>query len=92
MGSGIAQTRTTYGFNVVLRDIREELVKRSLENIKSGPFGLDKAVQRNKMTKEQAEAAFSRIGGTVSMDEACRDADLVIEAVFEDLEVKKKSV
>jgi len=90
MGSGIAQVCAVYGFEVKLRDLTDELVNRALTNIKSGPYGLEKAVKKGKMTNEQAEAAFSRIKGTTDMVEAVKDADLVIEAVFEDLELKKK--
>ena len=90
MGSGIAQVCAVYGFEVKLRDLTDELVNRALTNIKSGPYGLEKAVKKGKMTNEQAEAAFSRIKGTTDLAEAVKDADLVIEAVFEDLELKKK--
>jgi 3-hydroxybutyryl-CoA dehydrogenase len=90
MGSGIAQVCAQAGFEVFLRDLTEELVKKALENIKSGPFGLEKAVAKGRISREQAEAAFNRIKGTTSLEEALKDADLVIEAVFEDLEVKKK--
>ena len=90
MGSGIAQVCAQAGFEVSIRDLTDELVKKALENIRFGPFGLEKAVSKGKITREQADSAFSRIKGTTSLEEALKDADLVIEAVFEDLEIKKK--
>lgn len=90
MGSGIAQVFAQAGFSVVAVDVSEEVLRRGLENIWSGPFGLKKAVERGRLTEEQAQEAFSRIKTTTSLPEAVKDADLVIEAVFEDLEVKRK--
>jgi len=90
MGSGIAQVFAQAGFSVVAVDVSEEVLRRGLENIWSGPFGLKKAVERGRLTEEQAREAFSRIKTTTSLPEAVKDADLVIEAVFEDLEVKRK--
>lgn len=90
MGSGIAQVFAQAGFSVVAVDVSEEVLRRGLENIWSGPFGLKKAVERGRLTEEQAQEAFSRIKTATSLPEAVKDADLVIEAVFEDLEVKRK--
>jgi len=90
MGTGITQTIAQAAYEVIARDITDDLLKRGLEMIKTGPFGLEKAVQKGKITKEQADAVLSRIRVTTDLAEAVKDADLVIEAVFENLDAKKK--
>jgi 3-hydroxybutyryl-CoA dehydrogenase len=89
MGTGIAQVFAQAGFNVIARDVSEASLKRGLEVIRGGPFGLQKAVEKGRLKKEEAEAALARIKVTTSLDEAARDADLVVEAIFENLELKK---
>jgi 3-hydroxybutyryl-CoA dehydrogenase len=89
MGTGIAQVFAQAGFNVIARDVSEANLKRGLEVIKEGPFGLQKAVEKGRLKREEAEAALARIKVTTSLEEAARDADLVVEAIFENLELKK---
>lgn len=90
MGSGVAQVFALAGYEVVARDVTEELLKRGLSLIRDGPFGLNKAVEKGKIRKEDAEAALSRIRTTTDLTEAVREADLVVEAIFENLELKKQ--
>jgi 3-hydroxybutyryl-CoA dehydrogenase len=90
MGTGITQTIAQAGYEVIASDVADDLLKRGLEMIKNGPFGLEKAVQKGKITKEQADAVLSRIKVTTDLAEAVKDADFVIEAVFENLDAKKK--
>lgn len=90
MGTGIAQVFAQAGFNVTAVDVSEEILKRGLNVIWDGPFGLRRAVERGRITEEQAREAFSRIAITTSLAEAARDADLVVEAVYEDLETKRR--
>jgi 3-hydroxybutyryl-CoA dehydrogenase len=90
MGSGIAQVVAQAGYEVIARDVADDLLKRGLDLIKSGPFGLEKAVERGKITREQAEATLSRIKVTTDLAAAVKEADFVIEAVFENLDLKKK--
>jgi len=85
MGSGIAQKIAQEGINVVMIDIKDEFVKKGLENIKKT---LSKAVERKIFTTQQKEEIIDYVKGTTNMDEI-KDADLVIEAVFEDIDVKK---
>jgi 3-hydroxybutyryl-CoA dehydrogenase len=89
MGTGIAQVFAQAGFNVIARDVSEAGLKRGLEVIRGGPFGLQRAVEKGRLKKEEAEAALARIKVTTSLEEAARDADLVVEAIFENLELKK---
>jgi enoyl-CoA hydratase/3-hydroxyacyl-CoA dehydrogenase len=84
MGSGIAQKMAQEGLNVVMVDIKEEFVQRGLETIKGL---LQEGVERKIFKPEQVEATLARITGTADFA-AVADADLVVEAVFEDKNVK----
>ncbi len=85
MGSGIVQKIAQEGINVVMVDIREEFIQKGIENIKKT---LSKAVERGIFTQEQTNMILDRIKSTTKTDDI-KDADLVIEAVFEDMDVKK---
>ena len=84
MGSGIAQKIAQEGLNVVVVDIKTEYVERGLNLIK---HLLGQGVERKIFTPEQVEEILARITGTTDFS-AVADADLVIEAVFEDKQVK----
>jgi enoyl-CoA hydratase/3-hydroxyacyl-CoA dehydrogenase len=84
MGSGIAQKIAQEGLNVVMVDIKDEFVERGLGTIKQT---LQQGLERNIFKPEQVDEILSRITGTTDFD-AVADADLVIEAVFEDKKVK----
>jgi 3-hydroxybutyryl-CoA dehydrogenase len=86
MGAGIAQTFAAKGFEVILRDIKDEFVDRGLAGINKG---LSKLVEKGKMTEEAKEDILSRISGTTDMNLA-EDCDLVVEAAVENMEIKKK--
>jgi enoyl-CoA hydratase/3-hydroxyacyl-CoA dehydrogenase len=85
MGSGIAQKMATEGFPVVLVDVDAERVGRGLSTIDRM---LAEAVDRRVMRADRTAAIRGRIRGTAHLDEVA-DADLVVEAVFEDLALKK---
>ncbi len=84
MGSGIAQKIAQEGLNVVLVDIKEEYVQRGLNTIENL---LQEAVGRKIFTPDQMAQVLSRIQGTTDFT-AVADADIVVEAVFEDKQVK----
>ncbi len=84
MGSGIAQKMAQEGLYVVLVDINEELVERGINTIRQM---LKEAVERKILSAEQVHDILSKIIGTCDF-EMVADADLVIEAVFEDKQVK----
>ena len=86
MGAGIAQAFAAKGYEVILRDIKDEFVDRGLTGINKG---LSKLVAKGKMTEEVKEELLSRITGTTDMNMA-EDCDLVIEAAVENMEIKKK--
>ncbi|MEM3593504.1 MAG: 3-hydroxyacyl-CoA dehydrogenase family protein [Candidatus Jordarchaeaceae archaeon] len=88
MGSGIVQLCAGLGYNTTFYEISDEIVKRSMERIRGS---LSRAVEKGKMTKEQMEATMAKIKGTTSLKEAAANADIVIEAIPENLELKKKT-
>lgn len=84
MGSGIAQKLAQEGIPVVMVDIKDEFVQRGLGIIKKT---LEEGVERKILTPQQVEQTLARITGTTDLQKLA-DADLVIEAVFEDKKVK----
>lgn len=86
MGSGIAQVSAAAGYDVVLRDVTDEALARGLGGIRAS-YG--KFVAKGRMTGEDAEAALARITTTTEL-EAVAEADIVVEAVFEKIEVKQE--
>jgi len=86
MGTGIANLAAINGFNVVLRDIEESFLEGALNRMSKF---MDKSVARGKMTEEQKQEALGRIQTTTSLEDF-KDVDLVIEAVLEDLTLKKE--
>ena len=89
MGGGIAQSCAVGGFPVRVRDLSDELLEKTRAGMVEGRFGLRGAVERQKLTQEQMDEALSRLTFTTDIDEL-RDADLIIEAVPEELDLKKK--
>ena len=86
MGSGITEVCARSGYDVVVREINDELLQKGLGRIKAS---MSKGVSRGKLTQEEMDAALARIKGTTSMEDFA-DCDIVIEAVVENLEVKKQ--
>lgn len=87
MGHGIAQVSAMNGYNVVLRDIEERFLESAMNKIK---WSLDKLVEKNKINKQESDKIHGRIKPIVELKEALDDTDLLIEAVPEDLKLKKK--
>jgi len=87
MGHGIAQVSATAGYNVVLRDIEQQFLDKAMGKIK---WSLDKLVSKEKISEEQRDEIFSRIIPIVDLNDAVRNSDLVIEAVPEIMDLKKK--
>ena len=87
MGHGIAQVSAMSGYNVILRDIEQQFLDKALEKIK---WSLEKLVSKEKITQAQSDEIISRIKTQVDLKEAVRNADLVIEAVPEIMDLKKK--
>jgi 3-hydroxybutyryl-CoA dehydrogenase len=85
MGSGIAQVCAAAGYPVVMQDRGDEYLHRGMEHIRGS---LNKFVEKGKLNAEDRDALLGRITPTIHMGEMAQ-VDLVIEAVFEDLVVKK---
>jgi len=90
MGHGIAQVCARSGYTVHLLDVDEQILKKALELIREGPYGLKRMVEKGRLTGEQAEEVMGRIKTTTSYSTAASDADIVIEAAPERPEVKKE--
>jgi len=89
MGGGIGQTLALAGYDVILRDLTDELVEKTRSSILDGRFGLKGGVERGKLTQEQMNAAAANLCYTTKVEDL-RNVDLIIEAVPEDLELKRK--
>ena len=87
MGHGIAQVASTAGYNIVLRDIDQTLLENAMNKIK---WSLGKLVEKQKISQDDANSVYGRITPVVDLKKALQDSDLLIEAVPEDLELKKK--
>ena len=85
MGAGIAQKTAQEGLSVVMVDIKDEFVERGMNIIRTT---LQEAVDRKILQPKQVEEILGRIHGTTNLEDT-KDCDLVIEAVFEDLKIKK---
>ena len=85
MGNGIAQVAAQIGLEVVMRDIEDAFVERGIKNIDGF---LAKSVEKGKIESREKEAILGRIKGTTDMNDL-HDADFVVEAVIEDLDLKK---
>lgn len=84
MGAGIAQVAAAAGYDVVLRDVTPEALDRGLGSIRAS---YAKFVEKGRMAEGDADAALGRITTTTEL-EAAASADLVVEAVFEKIEIK----
>jgi 3-hydroxybutyryl-CoA dehydrogenase len=84
MGNGIAQVAARAGYTVLLRDIKEEFLQRGMSAVDKS---LQRDVDKERLKEEEKQAIISRIRTTTELD-ALRDAELIVEAVTEDVKVK----
>ena len=87
MGHGIAQLLAMNGIEVTMVDISEDFLQKGKEKIK---WSLEKFVEKKRIRREDADAALARIGTTTSYEQAAKDIDFAVEAVPENMELKKK--
>jgi len=87
MGSGIAYICAMKGHEVAITDVNEELLKRGVSRIRQM---IVDGVSRGKLQPKDAEEVMRKVKGTTSIEEAARDADLIVEAIYEDLNAKKE--
>ncbi|HWQ75332.1 MAG TPA: 3-hydroxyacyl-CoA dehydrogenase family protein [Syntrophomonas sp.] len=86
MGSGIAQVSIEAGYTVFLQDINENSLVKARAGIEKN---FDKMISKGKITEADMIAAMDRLTCTTNLVTACKDADLMIESVFENLEIKQ---
>ena len=87
MGSGIAEVCAKAGYDTVVREVSEDLVQKGLSRIEGS---LGKAVEKGKLAAADRDAAWKRISSTTRLEDLA-DCDLMIEAIVENLEVKKET-
>ena len=87
MGNGIAQVCAQAGFEVIMRDIEDRFVENGFNNIKKN---LSRGVKKGKITQDVMDEIMSRIKGTTDLKAAVDDADVVIEAIIENRDLKRK--
>ncbi len=86
MGNGIAQAFATSGYDVIMRDIKQEFVDRGVATIRKS---LERMAARNKITNEAKDAALARVSGTVDVA-PLKGCDLIVEAALENVDLKTK--
>ena len=87
MGNGIAHLFAQFGFSVTICDLRQELIDRGRATITSN---LDRQVKKGILSDEQKAQTLSRLASTISIEDAAKKADLVIEAATENEPIKKQ--
>jgi enoyl-CoA hydratase/3-hydroxyacyl-CoA dehydrogenase len=87
MGHGIAQVYAMAGYEVIVRDIKQEILEEARKRIE---WSLGKMVEKKTITQEQATSTLSRIKFTLDMKEAVKDADYILEAIPERVDLKRE--
>ena len=87
MGNGIAHTAAASGFDTTLIDVSDEFLQRAVKTISGN---LQRGVDKGKMTAEEKETILGRIKTSTDIDAAVANADIVIEAIIENLDAKKQ--
>jgi 3-hydroxybutyryl-CoA dehydrogenase len=90
MGRQIAQVFAQHGHEVTVTDENPHAVESGLEEVAHGPYGIESAVAKAKITKEEGNKTLRRIRPATDLKDACKRSDLVIEAVFEHLPLKQE--
>jgi len=86
MGHGITEVAAMAGYDVNMRDINDEFVQDGYDQIE---WSLNKLAEKDQLSQDEADAALDRVTPLVDMEEACGNADVVIEAVPEKMEIKQ---
>jgi 3-hydroxybutyryl-CoA dehydrogenase len=89
MGRQIAQVFAQNGNQVNATDENEQALKSGIDEIANGPYGLHAAASKGKLTLDQANKALGNIKTSSTLEDACKDSNLVIEAAFENLRLKR---
>jgi 3-hydroxybutyryl-CoA dehydrogenase len=89
MGRQIAQVFAQHGHEVEATDEDQQALKTGIDEIANGPYGIHASVSKGKLTPQQASKALANIKTSPKLDDTCRNSNLVIEAAFEDLQLKQ---
>ncbi len=89
MGRQIAQVFAQHGNEVAVTDENKQALTTGVDEIANGPYGVKFAVAKGKLTQEKGAQTLKAIRTAMTIEDACKSADLVIEAVFEDLRLKQ---
>jgi 3-hydroxybutyryl-CoA dehydrogenase len=89
MGRQIAQVFAMHGHEVEATDEYRQALRTGIDEIANGPYGIHASVSKGRLSPEQASKALASIKTSSHLDEACRNSTLVIEAAFEDLQLKQ---
>ena len=87
MGSGIAYVSAANGYNVILNDISQEILDKAMDRIR---YDVMRGIDKGKLDMKTAEALIGRIKTNPNLEDAAKSFDLMIEAVFENMDVKKE--
>ncbi|MBL8166596.1 MAG: 3-hydroxybutyryl-CoA dehydrogenase [Acidobacteria bacterium] len=87
MGAGIAQIAASSGYDVTVVEVSEDVLKKGLGGVEKS---LAKFVEKGSLSAEQKDATLGRLHGTTNL-EALQDADLIIEAIIENLQIKRET-
>jgi len=90
MGRQIAQVFAQHGSEVAVTDENPVAVKSGLDEVAHGPYGIESAVAKAKITREEGAKTLQQIRPAADLRDACNGADLVIEAVYEHLPLKQE--
>src|SRR6266705_5630052 len=90
MGRQIAQVFLQNGHQVTVTDEKLDMLKPGVEEIENGSYGIKAGVSRGKLTEAQAASALRNLHVAQNLQEACKEAGLVVEAVFESLDLKQR--
>jgi 3-hydroxybutyryl-CoA dehydrogenase len=89
MGRQIAQVFAQHGHEVEATDEDQQALKTGINEIADGPYGVHAAVSKGKLTPEQASKTLAGVKTRPKLEDACKNSNLVIEAAFEDLQLKQ---
>ncbi|HUF77984.1 MAG TPA: 3-hydroxyacyl-CoA dehydrogenase NAD-binding domain-containing protein, partial [Thermoanaerobaculia bacterium] len=87
MGAGIVEVSARAGYTTVVREVTEDLLEKGIARLEKS---LERAVEKGKLDSGEREQVRERITGTVELD-ALADCDLVVEAIVENLEEKRRT-
>ena len=90
MGRQIAQVFAEHGFQVTVTDENPATLKSGIDEVARGAYGIESAIAKSKMTREEGTKALQQIRTATDIEDACRGAGLVIEAVYERLPLKQE--